>query len=81
MIPIGFVPHDPDHSGVSWTEKPLPLPEVIMSKVPGMPLVVGPSSPPSDGGSPNTTSPVNFTSVSPWSITGSSMLKGNDSTE
>src|SRR5512138_1883228 len=80
MIPISFVPHDPDHSGVFWTEKPHPLPEVIMSKVPGMPLVVGPSSPPSDGGYRNTTPPVSSTSVSPWSITGSSRLKGNDST-
>src|SRR3954471_24353186 len=53
MIPISFVPHDPDHSGVFWTEKPHPLPEVIMSKETGMPLVVGPSSPPSDGGYPN----------------------------
>src|SRR5512135_2398209 len=80
MIPISFVPHDPDHSGVIWTEKPHPLPEVIMSKETGKPLVVGPSSPPSDGGNPNTMLPVSSTSVSPWSITGSSRLKGNDST-
>src|SRR5512142_1690250 len=80
MIPISFVPPDPDHSGVFWTEKPHPLPEVIMSKETGMPLAVGPSSPPSDGGNPNTTPPVSSTSVSPWSITGSSRLKGNDST-
>src|SRR4051794_19590531 len=81
MIPISFVPHDPDHSGVFWTEKPHPLPEVLMSKEIGMPLVVGPSSPPSDGGNPNTPPPASSTSASPWSITGSSMLKGNDSTE
>jgi hypothetical protein len=80
MIPISFVPHDPDHSGVIWTEKPHPLPEVIMSKETGKPLVVGPLSPPSDGGNPNTMLPVSSTSVSPWSITGSSRLKGNDLT-
>jgi hypothetical protein len=50
-----------------------------MSKETGKPLVVGPSSPPSDGGNPNTMLPVSSTSVSPWSITGSSRLKGNDS--
>ena len=42
MIPIGLVPDDPDHSKVFWTEKPHPLPEVIMTKAIGMPLVVGP---------------------------------------
>ena len=51
-----------------------------MSKETGKPLVVGPSSPPSDGGNPNTMLPVSSTSVSPRSITGSSRLKGNDST-
>ena len=50
-----------------------------MSKVTGMPLVVGPSSPPSDGGIPNTLPPGCFTSASPRSITGSNALKGNDS--
>ena len=40
MIPISFVPHDPDHWGVFWTENPHPLPEVILSKETGMPLVI-----------------------------------------
>jgi hypothetical protein len=44
MIPISFVPHDPDHSGVFSTEKPHPLLEVIMGKETGMPPVAGPSS-------------------------------------
>lgn len=52
-----------------------------MSKETGMPLVVGPSLPRSDEGSPNTTPPVSSTSVSPRSITGSGMLTGDDSTE
>ena len=51
-----------------------------MSKETGMRLVVGPSSPPFDGGSPNMTPPVSSTSVNPWSITGSGGLTGNDST-
>src|SRR5512135_1180060 len=80
MIPISFVSQDPDHSGVSWTERPHPLPEVIMSKETGKPLVVGPSSPPSGGGNPNTMPPVSSTSGSPWSSTGSGVRKGNDST-
>ena len=50
-----------------------------MSKETGMPLVVGPSSPPSEVGNPNTLPPVSSMSVSPRFITGSSMLKGNDS--
>ena len=54
--------------------------ELKMSKETGKPLVVGPWSPPSDGGNPNTMLARHFHVVSPWSITGSSRRKGNDST-
>jgi hypothetical protein len=45
-----------------------------MSKETGIPLVVVPSSPPSEGADHSATSTVSSTSVSPWSIT----LTGND---
>jgi hypothetical protein len=32
LIPISFVPPDPDRSAVSWTEKPHLSPEVAMSR-------------------------------------------------
>ena len=58
MIPISFVPHDPDHLAVFWSGKPHLSPEVDMSyKMIGRPSVVGRSSPPSVGGARSTRSP------------------------
>jgi hypothetical protein len=58
MIPISFVPHDPDHPAVFWSGKPHLSPEVDMShKMSGRPSVVGRSSPPSEGGARSTRSP------------------------
>jgi hypothetical protein len=45
MIPIGFVPHDPDRSAVSWMENRL-SPEVAMSRKMTGRLAVGKRSSP-----------------------------------
>jgi hypothetical protein len=58
LIPISFVPPDPDRSAVSWTEKPHLSPEVAMSrKLTGRPFVAERWSPLSEAVAPSTRSP------------------------
>ena len=58
LIPIGFVPPDPDRSAVLWTEKPHRSPEVAMTrKLIGRLVVATRWSPPSEAAAPSTRSP------------------------
>jgi hypothetical protein len=56
-LPIGFVPPPPDQSGISWTEKPHPIPKVAMSKVIRKPPAAEPSFRPSEVADRSTRSP------------------------
>jgi hypothetical protein len=58
MIPIGFVPHDPDRAAVFWAEKSHHSPEIAMSrKLIGRRFVAERWSPLSEAVAPSTRSP------------------------
>jgi hypothetical protein len=54
LIPIGFLPPDPDQSAVSWMEKPSSSEVAMSQKMTGKPVVGERSSPPSAAVDPST---------------------------